>query len=97
MAAVDSLEKAASIVYKGLSKGKIQLRKITKGCLMMVEERQEEELAERPEPVEAEDAEPVEDDSKFDKIYSNVASNRYENLRTSYIENKAKELRKRKK
>lgn len=69
---------------------------------MMVEERKEEELAERPEPVEAEeveveDAEPVEDDSKFDKIYSNVASNRYENLRTSYIENKAKELRKRKK
>lgn len=100
MAAVDSLEKAASFVYKGLSKGKIQLRKITKGCLMVVEERKEEELAERPEPVEAEeaeDAEPVEDDSKFDKIYSNVASNRYENLRTSYIENKAKELRKRKK
>lgn len=97
MAAVDSLEKAASFVYKGLSKGKIQLRKITKGCLMMVEERKEEELAERPEPVEAEEVEPVEDDSKFDKIYSNVASNRYENLRTSYIENKAKELRKRKK
>lgn len=69
---------------------------------MMVEERKEEELTKRPEPVEAEeveveDAEPVEDDSKFDKIYSNVASNRYENLRTSYIENKAKELRKRKK
>lgn len=64
---------------------------------MMVEERKEEELAERPEPVEAEEVEPVEDDSKFDKIYSNVASNRYENLRTSYIENKAKELRKRKK
>ena len=69
---------------------------------MMVKEKKEEELAERPEPVEAEeveveDAEPVEDDSKFDKIYSNVASNRYENLRTSYIENKAKELRKRKK
>ena len=68
---------------------------------MMVEERKEE-LAERPETVEAEeieaeDAEPIEDDSKFDKIYSNVASNRYENLRTSYIENKAKELRKRKK
>ena len=60
---------------------------------MMVEERKEEELAERPEPVEAEEVEPVEDDSKFDKIYSNVASNRYENLRTSYIENKAKELR----
>ena len=64
---------------------------------MMVEERKEEELAERPESVEAEEVEPVEDDSKFDKIYSNVASNRYENLRTSYIENKAKELRKRKK
>lgn len=33
----------------------------------------------------------------FSKIYSNVASNRYENLRTSYIENKAKELRKKRK
>ncbi|MGH2318995.1 hypothetical protein ACRC6Q_14615 [Planococcus sp. SE5232] len=68
----------------------------------MVEQKKEEELAERPESAEAEEikaeeTEPVEDDSKFDKIYSNVASNRYENLRTSYIENKAKELRKRKK
>lgn len=62
----------------------------------------DEELAERPEPIEAEaieetEAEPAKDESKFDKIYSNVASNRYENLRTSHIENKAKELRKRKK
>lgn len=69
---------------------------------MMAEERKEEELTEHPEPVEAEgieeeEAEPAEAESKFDKIYSNVASNRYENLRTSYIENKAKELRKRKK
>lgn len=67
----------------------------------MVEEKKEE-LVKSPESVEAEEieeeeAEPVEDDSKFDKIYSNIASNRYENLRTSYIENKAKELRKRKK
>lgn len=36
-------------------------------------------------------------DSHFNKIYSNVASNGYENLRTSYIENKAKELRKKRK
>ena len=69
---------------------------------MMLDEKKEEVLTERPESVEAEEieekeAEPVEDDSKFDKIYSNVASNRYENLHTSYIENKAKELRKRKK
>lgn len=69
---------------------------------MMVEQKKEEELTERPESaeaeeVEAEEVEPVEDDSKFDKIYSNVASNRYENLQTSYIENRAKELRKRKK
>ncbi|WP_186725688.1 hypothetical protein [Planomicrobium sp. CPCC 101110] len=34
--------------------------------------------------------------SHLDKIYSNIASNRYENLRTSHIENKAKELRKKK-
>lgn len=68
----------------------------------MVNDKKEKELAERPETVEAEgieetEAAPTKDDSKFDKIYSNVASNRYENLRTSYIENKAKELRKRKK
>lgn len=68
----------------------------------MVNNNKEEELAERPEPAEAEkieetEAEPAKDDSKFDGIYSNVASNRYENLRTSYIENKAKELRKHKK
>lgn len=50
------------------------------------------------EPEEFEE-EPEENaiDAHLDKIYSNVASNRYENLRTSYIENKAKELRKRKK
>lgn len=66
----------------------------------MLKDKKEEGLTERSESVETEEikeAEPVEDDSKFDKIYSNVASNRYENLRTSYIENKAKELRKRKK
>jgi len=62
----------------------------------MVNERKEEEMAKMEEP-EAEAVEPAEEDSRFDKIYSNIASNRYENLRTSYIENKAKELRKRKK
>lgn len=35
-----------------------------------------------------------EEKSRFDKIYSNVASNRFENLRTSHIENRAKELAK---
>lgn len=44
---------------------------------------------------ETEETETTEEGSRFDKIYSKVASNRYENLRTSYIENKAKELRKR--
>ncbi|AQU78114.1 MULTISPECIES: hypothetical protein [Planococcus] len=67
----------------------------------MMEDKKEKELEERsrliePEEIEAE-IEPAEKDSKFDKIYSNVASNRYENLQTSYIEMKAKELRKRKK
>ncbi|PSL40398.1 hypothetical protein B0H99_105176 [Planomicrobium soli] len=57
----------------------------------MEKERNEEELIE-PE----EEEEEKEDESRFDKIYSNIASNRYENLRTSYIENKAKELRKKK-
>lgn len=56
-----------------------------------MEKEQKEELVE-PEK----ETEKNEDDSRFDKIYSNVASNRYENLRTSYIENKAKEMRKKK-
>lgn len=64
----------------------------------MVNDQKEE----RPEPIEADEmeeteVEPAKDKSKFDKIYSNIASNRFENLRTSHIENKAKELRKRKK
>ncbi|MDQ0429775.1 hypothetical protein QOZ98_002603 [Planomicrobium stackebrandtii] len=65
----------------------------------MVNDPKEEE---RPESIEADKIEETEgesakDKSKFDKIYSNIASNRFENLRTSHIENKAKELRKRKK
>ena len=65
----------------------------------MLKDKKEEELTERPGHLaEGEiEKESIEDDAKFDKIYSNVASNRYENLGTSYIENKAKELRKRKK
>jgi hypothetical protein len=55
----------------------------------MEKERKEDELIE-PE----EETEEKEEDARFDKIYSNIASNRYENLRTSYIENKAKELSK---
>jgi hypothetical protein len=57
----------------------------------MEKERKEEELIEPEEEEEEDDT-----DSRLDKIYSNIASNRYENLRTSYIENKAKELRKKK-
>jgi len=56
-----------------------------------MEKERKEELIE-PE----EETEKKEENSRFDKIYSNIASNRYENLRTSYIENKAKELRKKK-
>ncbi|ANU26584.1 hypothetical protein [Planococcus versutus] len=66
----------------------------------MVEDKKKQEQVEQPKIVdtdEVEKGESVETESKFDKIYSNVASNRYENLRTSYIEIKAKELRKRKK
>lgn len=58
----------------------------------MEKERKEEEWIEPEEEEEEED----DTDSRLDKIYSNIASNRYENLRTSYIENKAKELRKKK-
>lgn len=55
---------------------------------------EEEKVRSNVDPVvEVEESEPVED-NRFDKeIYSNVASNRYENLRTSYIENKAKKMR----
>lgn len=59
----------------------------------MEEKREEERLAE--ERVEEPEAPVREKD--FDGIYSNVASNRYENLRTSHIENKAKQLRKQRK
>ncbi|MGB6409210.1 MAG: hypothetical protein WBF39_17175 [Planococcus donghaensis] len=57
-------------------------------------EAEQVERSEEPEVVEPE-TEPVKETSKFDEIYSNIASNRYENLRTSHIEQKAKELRKR--
>ena len=60
-----------------------------------------EKAAAEPEPVEEVPEEPEEEENnetaRFSKIYSNVASNKYENLRTSYIENKAKELRKKRK
>lgn len=62
----------------------------------VVETEGVKEEAVEPEEIEEEPEETAED-AHLDKIYSNVASNRYENLRTSYIENKAKELRKRKK
>ncbi|MCH4826435.1 MAG: hypothetical protein N2C11_02385 [Planococcus sp. (in: firmicutes)] len=64
----------------------------------MVENKNEAEQVEQPkaEVVEPEpEIEPVKEESNFDKLYSNIASNRYENLRTSHIEQKAKELRKR--
>lgn len=60
----------------------------------MEEKREEEVLAQ--EGAEEEPEAPVKE-SDFDGIYSNIASNRYENLRTSHIENKAKKLRKQKK
>lgn len=59
-----------------------------------MEKEKEQAAVEDNEEIEEE---AVEDDSRFDKIYSNVASNRYENLRTSHIENKAKELSKKRK
>lgn len=60
-----------------------------------MEEKRNEEVVE-PEGIE-EEPKGAAEDAHLDRIYSNVASNGYENLRTSYIENKAKELRKRKK
>lgn len=62
----------------------------------MEEKRNEEEveLAKATDEEEVPEPESPEKDDHFDKIYSNIASNRYENLRTSSIENKAKALRK---
>lgn len=61
-----------------------------------MEKEKEQDAVEANEEIE-ESEETAEDDTRFDKIYSNIASNRYENLRTSHIENKAKELRKKRK
>lgn len=58
-----------------------------------MEKEKEQTAVEDNEEIE----ETAKDNSRFDKIYSNIASNRYENLRTSHIENKAKELRKKRK
>lgn len=59
-------------------------------------EKDKQEVGEQT-PTEPEDVVDVESKelkaaSKFDGIYSRVASNRLENLRTTHIENKAKEL-----
>lgn len=64
---------------------------------MDVEERRNEEeieLAKIPVEEDEAEAETLETAHHVDSIYSNIASNRYENLRTSSIENRAKELRK---
>ena len=59
----------------------------------MVKNENEEKTAAETEEVEGTGVN-REEKSRFDKIYSNVASNRFENLRTSHIENRAKELAK---
>ncbi len=66
---------------------------------MDMEEKRNEEEELIKASVEEEEPEPEahETDHRFDKIYSNIASNRYENLRTSWIENRAKKLRKKRK
>lgn len=62
----------------------------------MENEHVEKEVTEPEEMVEPEAVvereEPAEEKDSLEGIYSNVASNRYENLRTSHIENKAKQL-----
>lgn len=63
----------------------------------MEKEHLDKEVTEPEETVEPEEAvepeeEPAEEKDSLEGIYSNVASNRYENLRTSHIENKAKQL-----
>ncbi len=65
----------------------------------MEEKRNEEEVEQEKVPEQEVEPEPeaLETDHRLDKIYSNIASNRFENLRTSWIENRAKELRKKRK
>jgi hypothetical protein len=52
----------------------------------------QERTASEQESVVDEESKELKTASKFDGIYSRVASNRMENLRTTHIENKAKEL-----
>lgn len=65
----------------------------------MEEKRNEEEVEQEKVPEQEVEPEPeaLETDHRLDKLYSNIASNRFENLRTSWIENRAKELRKKRK
>ncbi len=52
----------------------------------------EERTPSDPEDVADVDSKELKTASKFDGIYSRVSSNRIENLRTTHIENRAKEL-----
>ncbi|ALS75258.1 hypothetical protein [Planococcus rifietoensis] len=52
----------------------------------------EEQTPSEPEDVVDVESKELKTASKFDGIYSRVSSNRLENLRTTHIENKAKEL-----
>lgn len=52
----------------------------------------EEQTAVEPEDVVDVESKELKTASKFDGIYSRVSSNRIENLRTTHIENRAKEL-----
>ena len=52
----------------------------------------EERTPSEPEDVADVDSKELKTASKFDGIYSRVSSNRIENLRTTHIENRAKEL-----
>ena len=83
-------------VYCRRFKGTVEKRGLfaERGELAMDKETKEVEERTPSEPEDVADVESKELKmaSKFDGIYSRVSSNRLENLRTTHIENKAKEL-----
>jgi len=83
-------------VYLPPIKGTVEKRDLFAEGSELAMDKETKEVEERT-PSEPEDVADVESKelktaSKFDGIYSRVSSNRLENLRTTHIENKAKEL-----
>jgi len=83
-------------VYLSPFKGTVEKRDLFVEGSEIAMDKETKEVEERtpsePEDVADVDSKELKTASKFDGIYSRVSSNRIENLRTTHIENKAKEL-----